>query len=59
MRNYITNGQWSHLLGQALHWLVVEVCVGASRCVRSVNKKSDRKAIQVLYTLERHVVRGM
>ena len=35
---------------RAPHWSVVKVYIGASRCVQSVNKKSDRKAIQVLYT---------
>ena len=44
---------------QAPHWSVVEVYVGVSRCVWSVNKKSDRKAIQVLYTSKRYVVHGM
>ena len=41
---------------RAPHWLVVEVYVGASRCAQSVN---NRKAIQVLYTLERHFLHGV
>ena len=44
---------------RAPHWSVVDVHIGTSHCVRSMNKKSDRKAIQVLHTSERHVVCGM
>ena len=45
---------------RAPHWSVVKVyVVGASRCAWSMNKKSDRKAIQVLHMSERHFVHGV
>ena len=53
---------WLNIWGKperAQHWSVVNVYVRPSRCAWSMNKKSDRIAIQVLYTMERHVVRGI